>query len=1028
MTTSVGGSEGCTIPHPISPPPGTFALPTLGRFFLDLFSGKNAPLFEACTILQVDAIAPLDIEFGFDILQDENFERILHAAWNGFLGGVWSAPPCREYSRLKLRPGGPPALRTPSEPEGRGDLSPLQVLHLQEQEEIHHRGRIILFAAHSRGAIVGWENPPSSMALLLEANTSMLRSWGATCSHVASCQWGMNFNKAWLMCSNDPAIASLASWCTCDTPHPSLAGKRTSTGAFVSSTTAEYPPALAMALVQILTTKCTGENQVLQWTQQLCRPTTVSQCKHINDGGGIPSSADWTQPHQLDFFQTWRQRILEYGRSHDQIDRLCQNLQAGSEVCPLSADDLNPLKQLTHHWLAEQGHSADWHIATGQNFRLNLLQSLVDITQDPDQGLIPYLQQGVPTGALSDMPRSYIWPPKHNEVSTPPELEVCSKNWKGADDNPTLTLQLIEEEITNGWVDEIKGGLEEARQRWQNIAVGKLNVVHSTGRKPRLVLDSSCCGVNHRCALPETMILPTVDDVRNSFDTTDIGGSWLGFSLDIKAAHKQIRLHPDEQGLVIFSFQGRFFHYKVAHFGGRFSAFWWSRLGALLLRLLHRALHWPHRAWLYVDDLFLLSPCNNFKDTIWMTVVFFSLLNTPISWKKTQMGRHITWIGWEFDLFLSTVNLVSDKSERLTESIQELLHQKQVNGEQLERLLGLLIWFTSIAKHLRPHLAPIYKCLYSPPATLFSVPAGVWPQFVNCLDQKAVIVKQHPHLHFPVGGRIVEMGHQKVIDKCDLPLAPKTSKLQWVRIAGPQQAAFQLSKEAKQKLQWFLRILHQSRHTYPIVQPQPLMLRSAADAFAEGNAFGVGGWIITSQAVGWFSEQWNMDQLKVFKPDLTKDAQKYISAFEILAQLVLLMTGCHTIKCSALEICIPSSSDNTSAESSVNRQLSTKEPASTFLQLMSEFAMQKHVRLLVTHIPGHLNDWADNLSRDKLSQWLHYPRFRVTLSDIFAIGQQVTLHPPGDHPDWLTKLTYPVENRQISPACIASCLFFLTLG
>lgn len=119
------------------------------------------------------------------------------------------------------------------------------------------------------------------------------------------------------------------------------------------------------------------------------------------------------------------------------------------------------------------------------------------------------------------------------------------------------------------------------------------------------------------------------------------------------------------------------------------------------------------------------------------------------------------------------------------------------------------------------------------------------------------------------------------------------------------------------------------------------------------------------------------------------------------------MTGYNIIKCHSLQLCLPSSSDNTAAESSVNRNLSTKEPASSFLQLISEHAMQKHIRLLVSHIPGHLNTWADDLSRDKLEQWLRYPRYRVALSDVFAIGQTITLHPPGNQPDWLTKLTKP---------------------
>ena len=123
------------VPQPLSPPPGVFSIHSDGRFFLDLFSGRNAPIFHACKLLQVDCISPLDFELGWDILDDNNFEQILRAAWNGFLGGVWSAPPCREYSRLKLRPGGPPALRTPQNLKAKLTCQPFRLCNFRSKKK-----------------------------------------------------------------------------------------------------------------------------------------------------------------------------------------------------------------------------------------------------------------------------------------------------------------------------------------------------------------------------------------------------------------------------------------------------------------------------------------------------------------------------------------------------------------------------------------------------------------------------------------------------------------------------------------------------------------------------------------------------------------------------------------------------------------------------------------------------------------------------------------------------------------------------
>ena len=143
------------VPRPLDAPPGVFDLPFPGRFFMDLFAGRNAPIFHACQQLQVDLLTPLDVELGWDILIDDNFERILHAAWNGFVGGAWSAPPCREHSRLKLKRPGPKPLRTPAHPYGLPSLNASEQLRLQTQETIHDRGRAILHAVHCKGGLVG---------------------------------------------------------------------------------------------------------------------------------------------------------------------------------------------------------------------------------------------------------------------------------------------------------------------------------------------------------------------------------------------------------------------------------------------------------------------------------------------------------------------------------------------------------------------------------------------------------------------------------------------------------------------------------------------------------------------------------------------------------------------------------------------------------------------------------------------------------------------------------------------------------
>ena len=133
-------------------------------------------------------------------------------------------------------------------------------------------------------------------------------------------------------------------------------------------------------------------------------------------------------------------------------------------------------------------------------------------------------------------------------------------------------------------------------------------VVFAENKEPRLVLDSTVCQVNTRCYLPERLSLPMASDLALATQA----GDTLGASIDFNPAHKQIQVRPDEHGLLLFAFQGRLYHYRVCHFGGRFSAYWWQRTAAFLLRQVHGLLAWqPRKAFLFVDDLLIFyTPCS----------------------------------------------------------------------------------------------------------------------------------------------------------------------------------------------------------------------------------------------------------------------------------------------------------------------------------------------------------------------------------------------------------------------------------
>ena len=85
------------------------------RLFLDVFAGHRAPVTAAVRALGLDYFQPfdLDLDASHNILNEAQFRLLQQLAWSGLVAAAWFAPPCKEYSRLKLRRPGPRPLRTP---------------------------------------------------------------------------------------------------------------------------------------------------------------------------------------------------------------------------------------------------------------------------------------------------------------------------------------------------------------------------------------------------------------------------------------------------------------------------------------------------------------------------------------------------------------------------------------------------------------------------------------------------------------------------------------------------------------------------------------------------------------------------------------------------------------------------------------------------------------------------------------------------------------------------------------------------
>ena len=431
------------------------------------------------------------------------------------------------------------------------------------------------------------------------------------------------------------------------------------------------------------------------------------------------------------------------------------------------------------------------------------------------------------------------------------------------------------------------------------------------GRDPRLVLDSSVCGLNQAVHIPGHVALPTASDVQRTFLAEDCYAQQTALSIDFKAAHKCNKVHPSEHGTLLFRQGDALYYYKVCHFGARFSAYWWQHTGGPILRCMHALLcKHPHKAWLYVDDLLCMLRSAQSEQGAALIVALLAALHAPICWKKAQFGNKVTWCGWRFCTATETIELIASKLTKLREQLQALQRKSKIPRKEMEAVLGLLNWATSISKHLRPFMAPLYKDLHSGQGTLHSIAPYAWQAFYDSLNEQAQLSRTPTGSWLPRNGKVFEVGSLKISSKVDVPKVPPSHKHSWFRIFDPHRGEIHLRQESRFVLEWLRQCF---AHEQPrSLRSAPLLhCLSAADAFADKHRMGIGGWLTTSKQYFWFSEIFDAQQVRQQWPQLAGSLQPYIGCFETLAQLALAQCVWQALRSKHVKFVLPSTSDNT---------------------------------------------------------------------------------------------------------------------
>ena len=130
-------------------------------------------------------------------------------------------------------------------------------------------------------------------------------------------------------------------------------------------------------------------------------------------------------------------------------------------------------------------------------------------------------------------------------------------------------------------------------------------------------------------------------------------------------------------------------------------------------------------------------------------------------------------------------------------------------------------------------------------------------------------------LSIPLNSRVIEWGNRPVHCKADLPLMAKPTGHTWIRISDPSCPTIKMTRAAQSSLAWLAPRIA-AIPTTPLSLPPMLSSLARADAMAEGDQVGIGGWVSTKHGLAWFAETYTMSEIRAIWPFLTKDAQKYM--------------------------------------------------------------------------------------------------------------------------------------------------------
>ena len=359
----------------------------------------------------------------------------------------------------------------------------------------------------------------------------------------------------------------------------------------------------------------------------------------------------------------------------------------------------------------------------------DILEAWADLSGDPEKEVPNWVRHVAPLGITEKIGCCGIFPPNVDEEADhrqgalmPEELQDVESQLAMGD---ILNYKSVEEDKAEAKVELDRyhhAGYtryyteNEVKERFSSGTISKLGLIikvkESGVKKRRVILDLRRSGGNAKATLPEKLILPrpkdAVDMLRNIYKREGGKGDMELVVIDISDAFMALPVHRNEHQHTLAPAleQGQFIAFVALLFGYKVAPLLWSRVAALMARLLQAAIprhQGQHQC--YLDDSIwtLRGDLEVRNHNLAFILYSMASVGLKVALSKGERANTVQWIGIKLSVFEKDILLTLP--EAFVKELVALLESWNGKGmiplKELRKAAGKLSWLAGVLPRAR---------------------------------------------------------------------------------------------------------------------------------------------------------------------------------------------------------------------------------------------------------------------------------------------------------------------------------------